>query len=195
MADKNAAFVPIPCHIETSVRAISGTDEIKQTPIFADNQVSLGFEELSSLSIDVVHGAWAILLRSYLFSDTISFGTLSGYQDEGTQGFRDMRDVSVEVEDARVCQYHAVSERNWGEWLPDVYKPISGETLQEIQINTAVQIWVAQQNFKSQRSRKYLASGLTQIPSRNVLGTQNIVCYLLSKIDDVEALPVSQIED
>ncbi|KAL8773735.1 MAG: hypothetical protein Q9209_001503 [Squamulea sp. 1 TL-2023] len=162
MADKSAAFVPIPCHVETSVRAISGTDEIKRTPIIADDQISVGFE-VSSLPIDVVHGAWAILLRSYPFSDTISFGTLSGYQDEGTQGFRDMYDVSIEVEDARVCQYHAVSERNWGEWLTDVYKPISGETLQEIQINTAIQSWVEQRNLKPQRPRKYIASELTQI--------------------------------
>lgn len=162
MGNQNAPFFPVACRLETLVRNSTTTDEIENTPIFEHGQIPFEFGRLSSLPIDAVHGAWAKLLRSYVCSDTVSFGLLLSSHDEGARGIRNMHKLSTEVDDARLCQYHAVSERKWGEWLPDAYQDNLGEGTEELQINTAVHFWVAEETFTPREADECTGGGLAK---------------------------------
>ncbi|KAL8752806.1 MAG: hypothetical protein Q9184_005621, partial [Pyrenodesmia sp. 2 TL-2023] len=162
MGNQNAAFFPVACRLETLVRSSASPDQTENTLIFEHVRVPFGFERLSSLPVDVVHGAWAKLLRSYVCSDTVSFWLLLSSHDEGAQGIRDMHKLSTVVDDARLCQYHAVSERKWGEWLPDAYQDSLGEGTEELQINTAVHFWVAEEHFTPREADQCTGDSLTQ---------------------------------
>lgn len=159
---QGAAFLPVACRIETLVRASTTTDKIENISIFEDKQAPLGLGRLSSLPVDVVHGAWAKLLRSYVCSDTVTFALLLSSHDEGARGMRNMRKLSTAVDDARLCQYHDVSERKWGEWLPDAYQDSVGEGIEELQINTAVHFWVAEEDFSPREPEECTGGGLAQ---------------------------------
>lgn len=170
MANQKPTFSAEACRIETSVRARIETGRIEHVQIFKRDQIPLGYEKLSSLSVNVVHGAWAKLLRSYVYSDTISFGTLRTSQDDGAGGILGRNRFSIEFDDARICQYHDISERKWGEWLPDVYQDISRHGFDETQINTAVHLWAAQRDLRAERGEKNTGAALAQCVSRRFLG-------------------------
>lgn len=166
MANKNAVFSSVACRIEPSVRAVSESASTESIPIFDHDEVPPGFETLSNLSVEVVYCAWAIVLRSYVFNETVSFGLLSSSRDEGAGRIRKIHDVSAEVEDARICQYQAISERQWGEWLPDAYQDTTKKGFEETQINTAVCLWGAERSFRPQPLGKHVGRDLAQFVSR-----------------------------
>ncbi|KAI4171223.1 MAG: hypothetical protein LQ343_004429 [Gyalolechia ehrenbergii] len=188
MANQKPTFSAEACRIETSVRARIETGRIEHVQIFKRDQIPLGYEKLSSLSVNVVHGAWAKLLRSYVYSDTISFGTLRTSQDDGAGGILGRNRFSIEFDDARICQYHDISERKWGEWLPDVYQDISRHGFDETQINTAVHLWAAQRDLRAERGEKntVLNVGSIDWPSNMTLQ------YRSSKICDSYAQSIAR---
>ena len=133
------------CRLQTSVRTCTEKDQLDVHPIFDQGQVPVGVEKLSSLPVDFVHLAWALLLRSYVFSDAVSFGLFVTSQDEISQEIPHDHATtlkpSVRVEKFLVCRYHAISERKWGDWVPDAHQDLSKKEVEDIKINTAVRQW------------------------------------------------------
>lgn len=166
MASMRADLYPVACRIETLVRASKETDKVDAVPVFENDQIHCGLEKISSLPVDVVYGAWARLLRSYLRRDTVSFGLLSSSGDESGRGIRDARNFSSEVDHAQICQYHAISERTWGEWLPDTCQDISRRAVEQTPINTAVLLTSDKQVSRLGRVNKYTGSELSECVRR-----------------------------
>ncbi|KAI4116833.1 MAG: hypothetical protein LQ345_002803 [Seirophora villosa] len=162
MASMRAELSPVACRIETLVRASKETDKVDVVAIFESDHIHHGLKKLSSLPVDIVYGAWARLLRSYLRRDTVSFGLLSSSGDESGRGIRDVRNFSGEVDYAQICQYHAISERTWGEWLPDACQDISRRAVEQTPINTAVLVTSDKQVSRLGRVNKYTGSELSE---------------------------------
>lgn len=163
MADTSPAFSSEACRLETSARAKIQTDRIGNIHILKNDQIPADRGKFSGVSVDVVYGAWAKLLRSYVYSDTISFATLLSFDDDNAKGVCDKgNSFSIKVDDARIFQYHNTLERAWGEWLPDLYQDISSHGFQETQINTAVHLWAAPQDLGAQGRKKYTGDALAQ---------------------------------
>ncbi|KAL9016753.1 MAG: hypothetical protein Q9185_005927 [Variospora sp. 1 TL-2023] len=157
-----AEIYPVACRIDTLVRTIKETDKVEICPIFETDRTHLGLEKLSGFPIDIVYGAWARLLRSYVHRDTVSFGLLSTSGDEGVRSIRDVRSFSIKVDRAQICQYYAISERTWGEWLPDACQDVSSRAVEQTPINTAVLVDLDQQDSRPQRVDKYIASEMSE---------------------------------
>lgn len=169
MADMGAEIYPVACRIDTLVRTTKETDKVEICPIFETDRTHLGLEKLSGFPVDIVYGAWARLLRSYVHRDTVSFGLLSTSGDEGVRSIRDVRSFSIKVDRAQICQYYAISERTWGEWLPDACQDISSRAVEQTPINTAVLVDLDQQDSRPQRGDKYIASEMSECVSRCIL--------------------------
>lgn len=166
MAYQKPAFSPEACRLETSARSAIETDKIEGIQIFKHDRAAGEREKLLGVSVDVVYAAWAKLLRSYVYSDTISFGTLLSSDDDAVQAVRDKSNgFLTQVDSAQICQYHNILERQWGEWLPDVYQDIFKYRFKETQINTAVHLWVESQDSSAQRREKCIGGALAQCVS------------------------------
>ncbi|KAL8960178.1 MAG: hypothetical protein Q9193_003071 [Seirophora villosa] len=165
-ASMRAELSPIACRIETLVRAGKETDKVDVVPIFESDHIHHGLKKLSSLPVDIVYGAWARLLRSYLRRDTVSFGLLSSSGDESGHGIRDARNFSSEVDYAQICQYQAISERTWEDWLPDACQNISRRAVEQTPINTAILVTSDKQVSRLGRVNKYTGSELSECPFR-----------------------------
>ena len=132
------------CRLQTSVTA-SEKQQLDVHPVFDQGQTPIGYEKLSRLPVDFVHFAWALLLRSYIFSDAVSFGLFLTSQGELSRDIPHDRAIApklnVRVEKVLLCRYHAVSGRKWGDWVPDALQDLSKIGTEDIQINTAVRQW------------------------------------------------------
>ena len=145
MENQDAAFISIACRLQTSVTPCTEIGQVDVHPVFDEDRVPVGVEKLSSLPVDFVHLAWALLLRSYVFSDTVSFGLFFTSPDEVPHEILHDHATTLKplvgVKKALVCRYHAVSERKWGDWVPDAHQDLSQKGIEDIQINTAVRQW------------------------------------------------------
>ena len=145
MENQNTTFISPSCRLQTSVTSCTEKDQLDVHPIFDHGRVPLEVEKLSSLPIDFVYLAWALLLRSYVFSDAVSFGLFFISGDEISHDIPHDHATplkpNVRAESVLVCRYHAISERKWGDWEPDARQDFPKEETEEIQINTAVRQW------------------------------------------------------
>lgn len=132
------------CRLQTSVTP-SEKEQLDVHPVFDQGQIPVGLEKFSSLPVDFVHFAWALLLRSYVFSDAVSFGLFFASQEELSheipQDHATSLKPNVRAEKVLLCRYHAISERKWGNWAPDAHQDLSKIEIENIQINTAVRQW------------------------------------------------------
>lgn len=140
------AFISTPCRLQTSVTEVTDTKQIDVHPVFAQNQIPVGvIEKFSNLPVNVVSLAWAILLRSYVLSDTVSFALFSWPQEEALHGSEDENThvfkSRAEDQNVSVCQYHMDSDRKWEDWSPDANQDLSLEAIKNTQINTAIRQW------------------------------------------------------
>ncbi|KAL8711222.1 MAG: hypothetical protein Q9220_004367 [cf. Caloplaca sp. 1 TL-2023] len=147
-AQKDRDCFPVACRIETFINFELRADKAKSIPVFEDSQALSGFDTFANLPVDVVYGAWAKLLRSYVSCDTVSFGVLSSFRDKDMQDDCTERDPAIGVENARICLYHATSERRQNDWVPDGFQSISGRGFKEMQINTAIHLWAETRGLK-----------------------------------------------
>lgn len=144
----NMAFISTPCRLQTSVTEVTDTKQIDVHPVLAHNQIPVGLtEKLSNLPVNVVSLAWAVLLRSYVFSDTVSFALFSSSQDEvlhhSQHKHAPVLKSRAEGQKASVCQYYVGSDRKWGDWSPDANQDLSFEAIENMQINTAIRQWTS----------------------------------------------------
>ena len=144
MENQDNTSISTSCRLQTSVTP-SEKEQLDVHPVFDDGQLPVGFEKLSGLPVDFVHFAWALLLRSYVFSDAVSFGLFLTTQEELSheipQDHATAPKLNVRAEKVLLCRYHAISERKWGDWVPDAHQDLSKIETQDIQINTAVRQW------------------------------------------------------
>lgn len=144
MKKQDKAFMPIPCRLQTSIRPGTEISQVDTHPAFAYNQLPVDVvEKLSSLPVDVVHLAWAVLLRSYTFSDTVSFALFFSSQDQISHETPD--EPRSDAQKVSVCQYHVVSDRKWGDWIPDAHQDLSPNNIEDIQTNTAIRQWTSRE--------------------------------------------------
>ena len=144
MENQDTTSISTSCRLQTFVTP-SENEQLDIHPVFDQGQIPVGFEKFSSLPVDFVHFAWALLLRSYVFSDAVSFGLFITSQEELSHDIphdhATASKLNVRVEKVLLCRYHAISERKWGDWVPDAHQDLSKIETSDIQINTAVRQW------------------------------------------------------
>lgn len=170
------AFISAPCRLQTSVTEVTDEQQVDVHPVFAQNQVPVGvIEKFSNLPVNVVSLAWAVLLRSYVLSDTVSFVLFSSPQDEVLQDSQDQHaPVSGsrgENRNASVYQYHLDSDRKWEDWSPDANQELSLEAIKNLQINTAVRQWTSGDLDRHQSSYPRSGGSILVVSINFVFGT------------------------
>ena len=163
-------------HFPTSARRDIEHDHYEAITVFNDGDFRAGpgkkFEPLEEL----LQAAWAILLRSYLQDDMVSFAVLSACQNAGYSNQQNKKISLSEDSEISVLQYH-IHEKCL---LKDIHAATcwksTSQVLNGTQINTAVNFW----------SSLSLRNG-----NRNMGLSQLIDAHLEIPINDVSSSHIS----
>ncbi|KAL8870810.1 MAG: hypothetical protein Q9174_003228 [Haloplaca sp. 1 TL-2023] len=129
-----------PCRLQ--VASASRPEDASQFSIrrVVDEYEGLnGIRLAKALPIESICLAWAVLLRSYIDSDSVSFGISSDKKSTVLSREQSHGSGSLDAPEIRsILQYHAVLGRNWYDWAPDTQSIISESKAQALPVNTAI---------------------------------------------------------
>ena len=142
MTAKDPTLSYDPCRLQTSIAPPAEdagwftVHRVIDKDKVPDDNLHLQTQSIESISL-----AWAVLLRSYVANDTVSFALIPDRgQFELPPSQKDTLELVNKVRNLSVLQYHAVSGRKWHDRTPDAHSTVLETNIEEIPINTAVRL-------------------------------------------------------
>lgn len=124
----------------TAARGSVPTKQIGTVPVLHHNNSFLETKVGQRLSVEVLQTAWAILLRTYLFEDVITYAYMTA-SDAGTSNLGPKQGFLVDVAKASLYQYRSLAERQTGEYGPDSIQPLTLRDVEDNHINMAMSLF------------------------------------------------------
>ncbi|KAL8677880.1 MAG: hypothetical protein Q9186_005722 [Xanthomendoza sp. 1 TL-2023] len=140
MADNTSPSSLDPCRLQTSTAPLADDDcQFSIHSVLSQDDNLDGIGDSQTMAVESICLAWAVLLRIYLATDTVTFGFFEDEEQSRSSPAHDGVPKLVDgVKKLAILQYHAVSGRTSHERNPDTRTIVSEADAEAMPINTAV---------------------------------------------------------
>lgn len=139
IADRRS-LVREDCSCATVARGSSSTKQLGTVSVLHHNNSFLETKVGQRLSVELLQTAWAILLRTYLFEDVITYAYMTA-SDAGTSNLGPKQGYLIDIAKASLYQYRSVAERQIGEYGPDSRRTLTLRDVEDNHINMAMSLF------------------------------------------------------